>query len=472
MPGKKGAEATADGTGGSSPRNINLDAMFLYGQYNRLVWLGSLTQSIDAFSYQLNSQFNRSNDFGYRHSGYYDNTFGFTGEAAPTEKWRLTPEVEVKNESRGMFRNVFYNREEKDRVGVKFKSDYKPMPTRWILNIGGVYFTHRLDATQTPDWLTLKPYHSSDFYKINAEFGWEYIWSAANKLSFNSTFSYYFFRQPYDFDSWVANELMWNFNITEHFKFSLGPRYTYNQDRGHFPSGKIEVATANIRYFSVGASYVYELVPFTPEQLYYDQRYVKPEYNLLPGKGHHAEYYMGFDMNINGTKPFHVKKLKIKGTGTYVTNDRFYAFYSLPEQVLKTHRMKLEQIRARGEAAIGFAFYSAYCELGGKYEYTYSYASDYVTYQPVHAGQGYARLSVYRFESEFSTGYRDRVHSSPFCPRTLKPALIGSLSLQIKVVESFFLFGRIDNIYNSKYSTVSGYPEQGRSVVGGVRIIL
>ncbi len=156
------------------------------------------------------------------------------------------------------------------------------MPTRWNLNLGGAYFTHRLDSTQVPDVFTLKPYHSADFYKINAEFGWQYIWSAANRLAFNSKFSHYFFKAPYDYDSWVANEFTWNFNLSEYFKFGLGPEYTYNRDRGHFVSGRIDASTVKVRYFSAGASYVYELVPFTPENFYFNRRYVKPAYNLMP----------------------------------------------------------------------------------------------------------------------------------------------------------------------------------------------
>ncbi len=462
----------AAGTDKDRKANFNIDTLVLYGQFNRILWLGSLTQSFDAFTYQLNSNFSRSNDFGYRHSSYYDNEIGFTGVADITRKWKMTPEVEVGNESHGMFSNPFYNREEKDRVVLKIKNDFSPMPMRWSLNLGGVYFTHRLDATQFPDLFSLKQYHSSDFYKVNAEFGWQYIWSAANKLSFNSKFSHYFFKSPYDYDSWVTNEFIWNFNVSEYFKFGLGPQYTYNRDRGHFISGRVEAATVKIKYFSAGASYVYELVPFTPENFYFDQRYVRPEYNLLPGKGHHTDLNIGIDVHNSSDKAFYMKKLKIKATGSFITNDRFYAHYSLPEQVQTTHVMKIEQARARCEAAVGVAIYSVYLELGGKYEYTYSYASDYMTYQPAHLGSGYLRLNVWRFETEFSTGYRDRMNASPFYRMEVKQALTGSLSLQVRVLDSFYLFGRVDNIYNSRYSTVYPYPEQGRTVIGGLRIIL
>ena len=167
-----------------------------------------------------------------------------------------------------------------------------------------------------------------------------------------------------------------------------------------------------------------------------------------------------------------MKKFKIKATGSFLTNDRYYAFYSLPEQVQTTHVMKIEQAKARCETALGLAVYSAYLELGGKYEYVYSYASDAVTYQPAHVESGYIRLNVWRFETEFGTGYRSRMHASPFVRMEVQPALTGSVSLQVRVLDSFFLYGRVDNLYNSRYSTVYPYPEQGRTVIGGLRIIL
>ncbi|HNW29438.1 MAG TPA: hypothetical protein PKN50_13255, partial [Spirochaetota bacterium] len=111
---EKKASAVATGDDKERKANFNIDALVLYGQYNRILWLGSLTQSFDSFTYQLNSNFSRSNDFGYHNSSYYDNGIGFTGEADITEKWKMTPEVEVGNESHGMFSNPFYSREEKD----------------------------------------------------------------------------------------------------------------------------------------------------------------------------------------------------------------------------------------------------------------------------------------------------------------------------------------------------------------------
>ncbi|HPL16334.1 MAG TPA: hypothetical protein PL180_06570, partial [Spirochaetota bacterium] len=78
----------------------------------------------------------------------------------------------------------------------------------------------------------------------------------------------------------------------------------------------------------------------------------------------------------------------------------------------------------------------------------------------------------WRFETEFGTGYRSRMNASPFMRMEVQPALTGSVSLQVRVLDSLYLHGRVDNLYNSRYSTVYPYPEQGRTVIGGLRIVL
>ncbi|MBN1495736.1 MAG: hypothetical protein JXA07_03145 [Spirochaetes bacterium] len=474
--GNEKAETPAPDSGNTAgapgPRNYTIDVIALYGLYNRIFWSGNLTQSFDVFTYQLKSDFKRSGDFGYKNSSYYENVIGFTGEADATPKWKITPVVEINNESYGMFRNPFYSREGKDRVSLKLKSEYQPMPTRWTVSLGGVYFNHRFESYLFPDPVAIRPYHASDLYKVNAEVGWQYIWSASNSLSFGSKFVRYFYSTGADYDISTANELVWNFNISEFLKFGLGPLYTYNRDGGHFVSGRINVAAMNIKYFSADASYLYELIPFIPEDLYSGRRYVRPDYGLYPGRGHHADLNLGIDYTRSSEDHFYLKKIRVRASGSFITNDRHYAFFSLPDHVQTHHQMKVRQVRARGEVAIGIAIYSSSLEVGGRYEFNRFFASDYVTYQPEHQAGGYLKLGVWRFEAEFSTSYRHRVRVSPFIDVTMGPAHTGSLSLQFRVLESFFLYGRVDNLYNIRYSSVPGYPEQGRTIIGGLRILI
>ena len=475
---KHGEGAVQPETGGEegkkekSGKNLNIDAKMLYGRYNTIFWSGSIVQNFDKFTYQLNSNFKRSNDFGYKNSRYYVNEIGFTADAEVTDKWKLTPEVSVNNESYGMFRNPFYNREEKDRIILNFKNEYKPMPTRWDITVGGVYFIHRFDSSLYPDANAVRSYHSSDLYKADAELGWEYVWSAANKLRFDSKFSQYYYSTNSDNDTVTANELIWNFNLSEYFKFGLGPLYTYNRDRGNFVSGKIDIVTANLKYVVIGASYRYDLFPFAPEDFYFAQKYVHPYYSLSAGKGHHADFKFGVDYTSAGKNNFYVKKIKFRLSGSYMTNDRYHSYFSLPELVLAPYRMKLQQCKAKAEGGIGFMIYSVYLELGGRYEYAYFYASSHVTYQPGHAAAAYLNCSVWRFELQYDTLFRGAMYASPFFNVIIHKAFIGSGTLQFKVFDSFYLYGRIENVYNIKYNTVYGYPEPGLTVSGGLRIIL
>ena len=70
-------------------------------------------------------------------------------------------------------------------------------------------------------------------------------------MSFNSKFAQYYYSGRSDNDTYTANELIWNFNVGEYFKFGLGPLYAYNRDGGHFISGKIDAATINIKFVSL-----------------------------------------------------------------------------------------------------------------------------------------------------------------------------------------------------------------------------
>ena len=467
---KEGA-TNAEGQDGKCAKNFNIDALMLYGQYNRILWEGSITQSFDAFTYQLKSNFKRSNDFGYRNSRYYDNEIGFTGDADVTERWKLSPQVDVRNDSHGMFRNPYYSREEKDRVSVRLKNEVTPMPMRWTIAVGGVYAIHRLDSTIFGDTIGMVTYHSSEFYKFTFDLGWEYIMSAANKFTFNSRFNQYWFSSA-DNNTDTTSTFVWYFNISEYLKFGLGPLYEYNRDGGHFVSGLAEISTVNIKHISLNASYRYEMPPFTPEQFYFEQRYVQPTYRLGPGKGHRAELGVQVGADFKSDAPVYVERLNLRASGMYRTLDRYYSFFTLPYEVLYPHQMVVSQYRGRCQAGIGVRVIKAGFELGGEYEFNGWRASDYVTYLPHHQAGGYIRISISRVNAEFSTGYRGLVETSPFMHIAMGGAITGTVSLQARVMDSFSLFVRVDNIYNTRYDTVYGYPEQGRTLIGGLRVVI
>jgi len=99
-PAAEGGAVVREGDSGKKEeksRNFNVDALILYGQSNRILWDAGITQSFDTFTYQLNSDFSRSNDYGYKNSRFYDNEIGFSGTADLSENWKFTPEAEVSN---------------------------------------------------------------------------------------------------------------------------------------------------------------------------------------------------------------------------------------------------------------------------------------------------------------------------------------------------------------------------------------
>ncbi|MBN2079198.1 MAG: hypothetical protein JW838_09545 [Spirochaetes bacterium] len=468
-----GPEKTAkSGEGGEAPqRDLSIDATALYGQYHEILWSGSLAQSFRNFSYALESGFNRSDDYGIRNTGFYDHELSFRGDARAS-KWRFTPEIEVGNGGRGMFRNPFFDREDRDRVGVKCGAEYRPMPMRWTFDAGGVYFRHRLDSSRFHDVRTLRPYRSSDLYGATLGIGTEYVWSAANRLAFTSNFSHYRYSRRAGDDTFVDNELTWNFNLAGFLKFGIGPLYSYNRDAGHFVSGKAAISTINIKYFFAEASYRYELEPFRPEKYYWDERFVLPNYRLKPGRGHRTEAAVGLDVSREGTGKAYFRSLRMKISGSFMTRDRYHSLFPLPEMVRYPHRMKLAEAGAAGEASLEFAIPHGRIETGGKYEYSYFYADGYVTYRPEHGGGAFLRIEIWRFETDFNLLYRGPVNACPFARVRMDRAFIGSLVLQCRIHDSLYLQGRIDNLFDARYSEVYGYPEPGRTFLGGIRVIL
>lgn len=254
--------------------NVNIDAELLYGQYNNIFSAISLIQNNKTFAYQLNSEFKRSNDFGHKNSSFYNNEIGFTGKADLNKTWTFIPEIAVNNESHGMFDNAIFSREEKDKIVVFLKNEYKPTPARWHFNFGGAQYVHRLNGDDPI---------SFNCYKLNEEIKWEYIWSASNSFALRHYYWQYFYKDvAAKNDSHVANEILLNFKLTEYVKLTGGAIIDWNRDSGWFPSGKVLLSSTSLKYFSVEGSYSYTLNPFQPEDLYFNQKYIEPRGSLPP----------------------------------------------------------------------------------------------------------------------------------------------------------------------------------------------
>jgi hypothetical protein len=183
-------KATASGDGDaertSQFRNVNIDAELMYGQYNNIFSAFSIIQSNEQFTYQLNTEFKRSNDFGYTNSSFYDNSVEFTGQTELLKNWTFIPIINIYNESHGMFDNAFFSREEKDKIVLLMKNEYKPSPTRWQFNYGGAQYVHRLVGDDA-----LK----SSFNKFNEEIEWDFVFSASHQLTIRHYSWVYFYNR-------------------------------------------------------------------------------------------------------------------------------------------------------------------------------------------------------------------------------------------------------------------------------------
>ncbi len=451
--------------------NVNVDARLLYGQYNTIDSAASITQNVESFTYQLNSILRRSNDFSYRNSGFYESNIGFTGSADFGDQWRLRPKLEVDNESHGMYRNPVFRREEKDRVDVQVKTNYQPTPSSFDLDFGGTYMVHRLESSQS---LGIK---SSNFNKLYGRVSWEYVLSASNRIHVDTSARQYDYPHGSNNDTSAGAEVLVGFKIAENYMVSFGPVYRYNRDYGHFPSGKISVSTTGLKYNSIELSYIYDLRPFEPEGLYFEQKHVLPNYRMPPDRVHNARLKYVFQIRRKKDKNFYLQNFVLKGTGDFKKNSKFYNFLPLtfyPGQgyILTPRAISLLQCTARGEMILDMSIRKSSLRLGFNYQYFYFYANDNITYRPVHSAGGNLILTVRRFELEWDNTLLEKVYIHPHLNMKLARAVIGSVNLQVKMLETFYLFAKIDNVYGYKYYYLYGYPEPGRTFTGGLRIII
>ncbi len=463
-------EETAD-KNGDRDLNVNIDARLLYGQYNTIDTAASVTQNFDAFTYRLNSELLRSNDFSYKNSSFYESKTGFTGSAGFGDKWVLRPELEVDNESHGMHRNPVFRREEKDRVGVELKTNYQPAPSTFDFDFGGTYMVHRLSASQS---LGIK---SSNFNKFYGRLSWEYVLSAANRIHVEAEARQYDYPHGSNNDTSAGGEILLGFKIAENYMISLGPVYRYNRDYGHLPSGKINISTTGLKYNSIEISYIYDLRPFKPEELYFDQKHVLPNYRMPPDRVHNARLKYVFQVRNKKEKNFYVQNFMLKGTGDFEKNSEYYNFLPItffPGQgyILTPRAISLLQCTARGDIILDMFIRESFLRLGLNYQYFYFYANDNITYRPVHSAGGNLKLSINRFEIEWDNTLIEKVYIHPHMNLKLARAVIGTVNLQIKMLETFYLFAKIDNVYGYKYYFLYGYPEPGRTFTGGLRIII
>ena len=446
-------------------KNINLDAQGLYGlQYNQMFAGFSLSQEKDAFVYLVSSKFNRSGDFGYNdklfvNSGFYENTVGLTVNYNWTDA-KLIIDGEVDNESRGMFNNEKYSREEKGNNKISSKTIFKISPsTEFFFSAGGAWYKHSLVAIEPVDFT------KSRVLQGNFKSGVEYVWSASNRMRLNADYLYYDYNPSGQNNDWHAKgEIIDDFNMSRNVGISLGVGIVNNKDKDNmkFPVPiSASLSFKEYKYFSAVVMYKYDLIPFQPEEFYLKQKYINPNYDLPPGTVHDGETKIDFKVNsiLNVRANFKVEK-----------NNNYYNYFTTEGNVLSA--MTLEAISYNPGIEANFSFYNKIWEMAFAYNYYYFDAAKNITYVPDHEASNTIQYNGKNWKFEWSNTLRGKVYVDPDSGETLPAAFIGSLGIQRKMLEGSYFYCKVENLYNNKYTLRNGYPEPGISFLIGLRILI
>ncbi|MBN1532188.1 MAG: hypothetical protein JXA20_05960 [Spirochaetes bacterium] len=413
----------------------------------------------------MNSNFKRSNDYGYSNTSFFESQIGFTGMADLAESWKLIPQIEVENDSHGMYKNSHYSREEKDYVNLHFTNEYTPTPSRWTFNFGGAHFMHRL----VPEGMGFVK--GQGFYKADGQIGWEYGWSAAVRAKLNVKAGFYDYSTEADNDTYVTADLIGSFKMTEYVVISLGPTYCWNRDDTHFAGGRGSISTVNMKHLTMELAYTYDLKPFEPEALYKLQKFVYPAFNLPPSKQQKGECKFAVEWKNDSESPVHVSGLKIRVSGTYEKLSDYYNMHMSEEYLVYPGVMALYCARGKGEFTMDIkAGEDSGIRLGAGYEYNHYRASRRVTYKPEYAATATMKIRIQRLGIDWNNTLMGSVYVDPYSSEKLGRSLIGSVMLSVRILESFYLYGKVDNVYGERYHYRYGYPEPGRLFLGGLRI--
>ena len=106
------------------------------------------------------------------------------------------------------------------------------------------------------------------------------------------------------------------------------------------------------------------------------------------------------------------------------------------------------------------------------YQYNRYFANKQVTHRPEHTLWGIIKYTSPDWEVELKNKFIDNVYINPDSNAEEKRKVIASILFQFRMVETFYLYARINNLYNYSYSYRDGYPEAGITFQGGLRIII
>lgn len=456
---------------------INFDGRMLAGINGDSFYSLLLTHGLPNFAYQLNSNVAYTNDFeDNKNSSFIINETGFNGEVTLSDYWKLIPEFEISNSSYGMFDNQFYSREDKDLIKFRMKSEFKPTPARWDFDFSFARFDHNLESRES----ALNATEVDDtFYSEKAVIGLEYVWSASNKAGFKVETLQNRYPKSYKDDRFASCEFFGSFKITEYSMLTLAPVVSWHSDETDYFYFKGSISSINLKSVSLELLHEYKLVPYKPDEEIYTKKYIAIPYDLPSATVNHSELRGEIFLRYEaGTEEIlALRNFRLRLSGIFEKSDNFYNYYALPENIITLEPIEASFAKARSELYSTLYIAGNPFSVDFKYDY-YKYFTDdkykdvRITYRPANAFSLALGYSGEILEINWENTYQDDVYVDPYSDQKLSSFIVGNLDLNIKLHKSFYLYGRVNNIYNDKYYLREGYPEPGMQFFGGLRIII
>ncbi len=444
-------------------KSVNVDMKAIYGQYNNMQSSINLSHEQEDYVYLLSTDFKRSNDFGYNrrvfeNTSYYENRIGGTGNININDTDKLLVDIEINDDSRGMFDNPVYSREEKDksRLSTKYISKLSSSFEGYAM-IGGAEYKHRLQSI-TP----VLP-EKSTLANLTSDIGGEYIWSATNRIRGNIQAGYYNYYTNAPDDRFLSSEIIDDFNITKNVGINIGAGLDANKDQ---PGVAVPVFLGGFTlkgysYITFSMQYKYDSVPFKPEDFYFQQKYIMPNYDLPPGRVHHGDARL--EVRVNDS-------VNLKGSLIVERNNRFYNYIPVAGDVLSAKTIPATLYGSKLDSV--FMLYEKIVEITLSFEYTYYDAAENITYRPRQNFSNSVQYNGKTWKVEWSNKLIGKVYTNPDSDQQLAGAVIGYFGIQRMLLEGFYAYLKVDNLYNNKYSLREGYPEAGITFLGGLRILI
>lgn len=463
----------------TSVSSTNFDGRMLAGLNGDSIFSLSMTQGLKDFAYQLNSIMTNINDTNKNdNTGFNTNETGFTGELSVLDSWKIMPEFEIGSSSYGMFDNEYYSMENKDKIGLRLKSEYKPVPARWEFDFHYARFDHVLKEAGNSDEELEDKIHS-----MTGIIGMEYIWSASNKAGFRSETGLNKYSGYFEDDTYSINEIYGSFKVTEYTMLTLTPMVCWNRDWEKtwkdYLYFKGNISTINLKYVSLEILHEYKLSPYRPDEVLLSQKFTSGIYNLPPQKINHTELKAVVEADSsNGTdRLFGIKRAGLRLKGIYEDNNNFYNYYSLPENILSIQVIPVKYFNGKTEFVTSLILLRQVINIEFAYDYfryfpEKPYEENRITYRPENIYSVNLSYEGSWLEINWKNSYRGAVYVDPQEETKLGSSLLGTLDIFLKLYDTIYLHSRIINLYNEEYFLREGYPEPGIQFFTGLRIII